>query len=415
MNPVDTGQPLSRVHGQAKTKREPKAQLTNLPVKPGETVLEVPTSCLQTLDTVPKPLVRKLPPKISVHGLLAADMLFDTLESSGAINNNNSNNGSQYAAAWNAVCPSPQDLSTAPLLWPEELQCLLPFAAWELLDKQKVKLAKDWAGVQPALPAIAPASTGSTASTGTGDGGRGGEEKEEAEDAIKARYTHAWLLVNTRTFYYINGKLKKRPRGDHMALQPVADLFNHTDDDSITCKVSFDYKGFAFRATKVYQRGDEVHICYGRHGNDKLLVEYGFAMDSNRWDEVCLDEVLLSRLDEAQKGSLEEFGFLRKYVLDQEDVCYRTQVAVRKLCCKPGEWRRFVDGADDGEASQAAVNDVLLEMLKEYRGKTEAMIGKVGDMTVGGAEQRDMLISRWKQIQRILQLHIDRLEGKTQP
>ncbi|KAI1411375.1 SET domain-containing protein [Hypoxylon sp. FL1857] len=332
-------------------------------IKPEEVVLEVPTVCLRTIDTVRKPIIRHLPKSISVHGLLAADLALDA--------------SSKYAV-WNAVCPSLEDFNGMPLVWPKELRALLPLAARDLLAKQDAKLVRDWAAVSAAFPQL-----------------------------DEAKYRYAWMLVNTRTFYYVNAKLKRRTKDDHMCLQPVADLFNHGDEG---CNVAFDYNGFAIKATQAYARGEEVKICYGRHSGDFLLVEYGFVMDGNRWDEFLLDDVLLPRLSARQKERLEEVGFLGKYVLDRETVCYRTQVAARLLCCGAREWKRFVDGIDDGERSQQGVDQLILDLLREQKQNAEKTISEVEALTAGDQQQREVLIKRWRQIQELVDANIVRLE-----
>ncbi|KAI1077505.1 SET domain-containing protein [Whalleya microplaca] len=336
-------------------------------IKPEETILDVPTACLRSIDTVRKSLIRKLPNSISVHGLLAADLALDT---------------SGKYTVWNAVCPSPADLSGMPLVWPPELQNLLPPAARELLAKQQAKYARDWGAVSSAFPEL---------SAQEGEG-----------------YRYAWLLVNTRTFYYVNARLKRRPKEDHMCLQPVADLFNHGDEG---CGVAFDGEGFSIKAARTYAAGEEVKICYGRHGGDFLLVEYGFVMGGNRWDEVLLDEVVLPRLSPRQRERLEEVGFLGKYVMDRETACYRTQVALRLLCCGVREWKKFVDGVDDGELYQGVVDQLLRELLMEYERKIEDTISEVEALDVGEPEQREALVQRWKQVRDIVGTNIVRLEG----
>ncbi|KAI1460070.1 SET domain-containing protein [Annulohypoxylon moriforme] len=333
-------------------------------IKPEEILLEVPTVCLRSIDTVRKPIARHLPKTITVHGLLAADLALDS---------------STKYAIWNAVCPTPEDLISMPLVWPKELRALLPKAARDLLAKQDAKFAKDWAMVSAAFP----------------------------EKLDEARYRYAWMLVNTRTFYYINAKLKRRVKDDHMCLQPVADLFNHGDEG---CNVAFDDEGFAVKSMRAYAKGEEVKICYGRHSGDFLLVEYGFVMDDNRWDEVLLDDVLLSRLSARQKERLEEVGFLGKYVLDGETVCHRTQVAARLLCCGVREWKRFVDGIDDGEHSQRAVDKVLLDLLSEQDRIAEKTISEIEALTVGDQQQREVLVERWRQIQDLVRTNIARIE-----
>ncbi|KAI2635377.1 SET domain-containing protein [Xylaria nigripes] len=337
-------------------------------IKEDEIVLEVPTTVLRTLSTVPKPRLRKLTEaNVSVHGILAAELAHDK---------------SDKYAPWSAICPTPQDLTTMPLVWPCELQALLPLRARELLDKQIAKSARDWELVASSYP----------------------------DKCGREAYTHAWLLVNSRTFYYLDAVLKKRrglSRDDCLALLPVADLFNHGDAEG--CHVAFGGDGFAFRATGPCRRGEEVRICYGRHGGDFLLVEYGFVMGGNRWDEALLDEVLLERLDEGMRERLDAAGFLGGYVLDSETVCYRTQVALRLICCSVGEWMRFVDGSDGGERSQDVVDALLLELLREYRGRVTSTIEKARGLQVGEQAQRDILVARWEQILWLIDTRISSL------
>ncbi|KAI0857317.1 SET domain-containing protein [Xylaria cubensis] len=353
-------------------------------IQTDEIVLDVPTNCLRTLSTVPKARLRRLSgdKNISVHGILAADL---ALDSSGKF------------APWDAVVPRPEDLVGLPLTWHPDLQALLPRHAAELLAAQKTKFARDWDAVAGAFPELIKGK------------GKNGEKDGMGMD----RYRHAWLLVNSRTFYYLDAALKKRrstSRDDHMTLQPVADLFNHADEGG--CHVAFGGDGFAFRATAPCRKGEEVKICYGRHGNDFLLAEYGFVMQENCWDEVLLDEVVLKRLDETQKKRLEDAGFLGRYVLDRDTVCHRTQAALRLLCCKVGEWMRFVNGSDDGEASQGAVDALLLELLQEYVAIVEDTVERIRVLEVGEGSQVDMLIERWEQIRKLVNTRIASLEGE---
>ncbi|KAI0173651.1 SET domain-containing protein [Hypoxylon sp. FL1284] len=337
------------------------------PIKPNEIILDVPTACLRSIDTVRPSIIRHLPKSITIHGLLATDLALD---------------GSSKYAAWNAVCPTPEDFNTIPLVWSRELQSFLPKAARALLLKQQAKFKRDWAMVSAAFP----------------------------QQLDEARYRYAWLLVNTRTFYYVNAKLKRRIRDDHMCLQPVADLFNHGDEG---CNVEFDHRGFSIKATQEYAEGDEVKICYGRHSGDLLLVEYGFVMEENRWDEVLLDDVLLPKLDVRQRDKLEEAGYLGNYVMDRETVCYRTQVAVRLLCCGFREWKRFVDGIDDGERSQPKVDMSILGLLEDLKQHSEKTISDITMLAIEDRQQRDMLVRRWEHIETLSDTNIARLRERT--
>ncbi|GJD03903.1 SET domain-containing protein [Colletotrichum higginsianum] len=315
------------------------------PIKKDDTILDVPIPCLKTISTIPKPLTRPFPKDTAVHALLALDIALDDAP------------------------PSRPALTS-----------LLPPAASSLLAAQREKFESHWSLVSAAaLP---------------GGAAVGYED-----------YRHAWLLVNSRTFYHT----AKRHRDDHMVLQPVADLLNHAPRG---CSVAFDARSFTILADRDYSPGDEIHICYGRHSNDFLLVEYGFVMapGENDWDEACLDDVLLPRLSDAHRRRLEERGFLGKYMLDAETVCYRTQVALRTLVLPPRRWAQFVDGFADGEAEQPEVDELLREVLAAYDVEIGTRIETAGALDEGEEFQRQMVVARWKQIQGLVRATIRKLD-----
>ncbi|WYZ45568.1 hypothetical protein EsH8_VIII_000884 [Colletotrichum jinshuiense] len=339
--------------------------VTTAPLKAEDTILDVPIPCLKTISTIPKPITRPFPKDTAVHALLAADIALDT---------------SPSFKTWSAVFPSPQDLSSCPLSWPVSLTSLLPPTALSLLSAQREKFESHWSLVSSAFP-----------------------------DMEYEAYRHAWLLVNSRTFYHVTPKTAKRSREDHMVLQPVADLFNHAPRG---CGVAFDRESFTITADRDYAAGEEIHICYGRHSNDFLLVEYGFVMaqGENEWDEACLDDAVLPRLDAAHRRRLEDRGFLGKYMLDAEMVCYRTQVALRTLVMPARRWAQFVDGFTDGEAEQPQVDGLLLEIMTAYDEEITSKIGEVDGLDEGEEFQRRMVVARWKQIQELVRTTIQKLK-----
>ncbi|KAK7739001.1 hypothetical protein SLS53_005897 [Cytospora paraplurivora] len=383
-------------------------------------ILHVPVTALRTKDTVPPTITKSLPKDITIHGLLAADLAL-----------NKPANSTKYAK-WQAVVPSREDiLQSMPLTWPPSLQSQLPTAAKRMLDKQRAKFERDWAHVSAALPTIqSRAAAARPPKGGSSDGGSGGSPGVAVEAACTTRdeYLHAWLLVNTRTFYFVTPRTERLPKEDHMVLQPVADLFNHTDRGG--CGVAFDHaEAFTFTAARPYARGEEVHISYGRHSNDFLLVEYGFVLGRNEWDEVCLDGAVLPALSGAQREELEGVGFLGNYVLDRDTVCHRTQVALRILAVSGryggltmGAWRRFVNGLDDGEGSQAKADSLLVGLLEEYDGVIGGKVKELKKLEFGddddddGGEdlnesRRGLLLARWGQIRELVRATVERLQG----
>lgn len=267
-----------------------------------------------------------------------------------------------------------------PLSWPSELQNLLPHKAKQLLDKQRAKFDIDWALVTAAYPTLS-----------------------------KDDFLYAWHLVNSRTFYHVTKTTEKLPKADHMVLQPVADLFNHSPDG---CKVSFDDTCFTITTTTSYNEGDELFIRYGSHSNDFLLVEYGFTLPGsmNPWDEICLDPYLCSEFTKRQRAELEETGFWGKYMLDSETACYRTHTALRMLCCSYSRWRAVLDGERDEDQDQEAVSEGLVVVLTRCGDDVMSKLNELDRCTVGNEDMIRSLRTRWLQMMELVDVSIERLQ-----
>ena len=92
-------------------------------------------------------------------------------------------------------------------------------------------------------------------------------------------YQFAWQSVQARAF----GK-----RLPWTAMVPFADCLNH---GNVQTKYDYNVEGNGmFRLFPTgrnrYPRGAEVINSYGRRANENLLLDYGFAMLDNEWDNV---------------------------------------------------------------------------------------------------------------------------------
>ncbi|PHH66410.1 hypothetical protein CDD81_7465 [Ophiocordyceps australis] len=323
------------------------------PLKPGDTVLSVPAALLRSLGNTPKPVVRRLE-GASVHAILAAALCLDDSPDFGL---------------WRAVLPSPATLRAAmPLCWPPELQLLLPAAAKTLLDSQCAKLDRDWALVAAAY-ADSPIS--------------------------RLDFVYAWALVNSRTFYHTTPRtLARLPSDDHMVLQPVADLFNHTPHAAAACSVAFDSRGYTFTALHAYSPGQELLIRYGAHSNDHLLVEYGFTLDSHPADDILLDPYLCPQ-----------------YMLGSDEPCYRTLTALRLLCLSTPQWRAVLDGSRHEDHDRDAVHAQLLKLLSKLQKDVRSKLAQLHRTKAGTPAMRTSLRTRWLQVKDLTMAHVSRLEA----
>lgn len=286
--------------------------------------------------------------------------------------------------------------SGMPIRWPSALHAFLPPGAKPILENQRKNYERDMSAFRSLLASRTPRAS------------------EDAAHMAEEAYSHAWLLVNSRSFYWDYPKsgsssssqhrnkskaVRKRPRDDCMALCPFIDYFNHVSGTACA-QVEYNVTGFTVRSDREYEEGEEINVSYGAHSNDFLMVEYGFVMHNaqNEDDWTPLDEYVLPLLDTEQKQRLEENGLLGKYVLDVNgNVCHRTQCALRALFLPLRRWERFVAGVDDGEKDQAKVNELSNgKVLKEYARVAETMRHQLADLEKSYA--KDMLLSRWHQI-----------------
>ncbi|KAI9645322.1 hypothetical protein NHQ30_006058 [Ciborinia camelliae] len=334
----------------------------------GDTLVHVPIKTLRKETDVPSQY-SGLARNIAVHSLLALSL--DSL----------------LGPEWIAVLPSKQDMHTSmPLFWNPCLQELLPYSAKALLTTQKDKITSAWTIIC----------------------------KQYSEPPITYdEFMYNYSIVNSRTFYYLAPTIKSpklQPANeDRLALNPFADYMNHSSQPTVNATLG--RRGYTLTASQPIKQGSEVHISYGSHNNDFLLVEYGFILEDNRWDEVTLDPWITPLLNQEQKEHLEEMGFLGNYLLDHDTICYRTQVVLRILCLPLGRWKRFVQGSEGEEVSQEAADKILLKVLMV--GKKEAMetIKRIGESWNELDSQRDTLKGRWNQLVLLLERALNRIES----
>ena len=344
----------------------------------GTELVHVPTKALLTTNSIPARFADQHGP-ISAHGLIAA--FLTSAAKSGA---------DEEYGPWMATWPAWDHFAaTMPMLWPEELfrattvsardrrlawpvpcgigafngqwayttpLARLTVASAPLIVKQQKKLDADFAAAREATPRL----------------------DERA-------YTHMWLIVNTRSFYW-DLPLRHQPQGaeDRMALCPFVDYFNHAD---VGCVVQYNRNGYTVAADRDYEAGEELFVCYGAHNGDLMFAEYGFVPQPNCFDAVSLDAFVLSPLtdiDDKHGPRLKKAGYLDNYSVVAVDsgaeICHRTQVAARTVTMRPTEWLDFVqDGRSSAEQDKQALEYIRLNIIGPFKEIAERSIRILDD------------------------------------
>ncbi|KAJ0408512.1 hypothetical protein P43SY_006442 [Pythium insidiosum] len=132
-------------------------------------------------------------------------------------------------------------------------------------------------------------------------------------------YEHLFGAANSmvppeRFFWAISVLMSRATSGkaQPFTLIPFFDWFNHTHDGD-ECGHEYDAEqGFVVYTTREYQAGEQLCISYGRHGNTRLLRNYGFTIPSNSNDTVSLTlPPELQQFDDADQMRQEKMETLR--------------------------------------------------------------------------------------------------------
>lgn len=149
---------------------------------------------------------------------------------------------------------------------------------------------------------------------------------------------------------------------------------------------------YAYHETEA---GEEILTTYGAHSNDKLLVHYGFicAHQPNGHspdDDIHLDHLIIPNLSQDVREQLQDVGFLGAYALlpATNELCFKTEVAVRAALQTSNEWEYFIAcGEDLSEDYSLKVRQFMYPLLVEYR-----------KLAVARCEAPGMIGLRWRQI-----------------
>ncbi|CAA20873.1 ribosomal protein lysine methyltransferase Set11 [Schizosaccharomyces pombe] len=197
-----------------------------------------------------------------------------------------------------------------------------------------------------------------------------------------------WLCVNTRCLYYDTGSKNTE---DHLTLAPIFEYFNHSPEAQTAL---INTRGtITIKSTRRIDKGEQIFLCYGPHGNDKLFTEYGFCLSNNPNISIQLDRFI--EFDKWQQSFLQDHGYWNDYTCSLHGASFRTLVGVRTLLVSPSEklndasydqTRRvlqYINGFSDGSRDRQDVEDYLKKVLQELLCEAEECKEKVKGISDG--------------------------------
>ncbi|KAL4807604.1 hypothetical protein BDV18DRAFT_106062 [Aspergillus unguis] len=402
-------------------------------IEENEVLLSIPVSLMLTSDSVPESFVSRFPEGTSNHALLAAYLTHGD-STSGPLSG---------IDTWKAVWPSWEEFEQSmPLFWTGKLRA----SNLDSLTEGSTGATgwnEDGIVSEPGMSLLPPSisnhwasqqiNTGNTKATSaysydTRYQNLLAQQYKRLRDhwtsvvsvfpsTVWTDFARNWAVVNSRSFYYVSPE-KEEPEdwNDAIALVPYADYFNHVDDAD--CEVHFDGKEYTFKASRQYEKGEEIYMSYGSHSNDFLLVEYGFYLEDNPSDAVYLDGIILADLDAGQTKDLAEYDYFGNFELTSSGVGDSTIAAASIKYMSDPDWRNYVTGVSERGFDKNKTADIIRGWigiyLEECSIKTESLIRLSETISAESEREKlDSMLDRWRQIRCLCQSAMSAISEQT--
>lgn len=152
------------------------------------------------------------------------------------------------------------------------------------------------------------------------------------------------------------------------ALQPLADMINHSNEPDTTWDYVDDLRSGTMRTEKSVKKGSPFSISYGDKGNLRLLAYYGFALEDNVYDEAVVyiglndnDPLTKEKLERAHNPDASRYRLLYKLNADPSNEGFEDAMRFARLVvAKEADLEHLPVGGDHGPFSTQNERDALL-------------------------------------------------------
>ncbi|CRK95805.1 CLUMA_CG009260, isoform B [Clunio marinus] len=237
-------------------------------------------------------------------------------------------------------------------------------------------------------------------------------KSKSSENFSLETFKWAYFVCNSRSIYIKGEVLKPLVECMHfeeilidspnMALAPLLDLLNHSDQAETKSQLSHSDRFIAENAEKIkinevrltYQLHtvkkvesyQQIFINYGAHNNTKLLLEYGFVIPNNQMDflEFCLSDINSYIKSHSELKTLlipkHKYKFIRDHNLDEQmfidsrDGLNHNFQAVLAILLVPQNLYNLTQVAFGDELNFSNIKQHALEILKQKKIEMEKFI-----------------------------------------
>ncbi|KAL6069106.1 SET domain-containing protein 4, variant 3 [Balamuthia mandrillaris] len=191
-------------------------------------------------------------------------------------------------------------------------------------------------------------------------------------------------VVNTRACYM------DVDTNDTNTLVPFADFLNHNNNVQSVGEFRKESDEYRIVTRTPFKKGEQVFICYGKHGNTQLLHLYGFVLNDNQEDVYTFDDPLQwlcsssIPLKEEKDTALTDAGLLfgEFYVWPSGEVSWNLLTVLRVYFLTAREFtierkhQRLMAGEEENEGNGLQLQDAQAKTNRFLCRLAELLLGK---------------------------------------
>ncbi|KAJ4770711.1 SET domain-containing protein [Rhynchospora pubera] len=213
------------------------------PIEAGDCILKIPFSAHISVDNLPLEMMPLIPNEIDSQSLVAVALLAEQ----------NLGQKSDWAPYVNCL-PGLGEMHNSIFWSKEELEMIRPSFVYSETIEWRKQFEKDFLALKTAM-----------------------ENFPDLFGNVQLEnFLHARALVSSRAWEIIKG----------VAMIPFADFLNHDGSSNSVLAINVKEQRDEVIADRSYAVGDEVFIRYGKFSNATLLLDFGFTLPVNCYDQV---------------------------------------------------------------------------------------------------------------------------------
>ncbi|CAF3265042.1 unnamed protein product [Rotaria socialis] len=122
------------------------------------------------------------------------------------------------------------------------------------------------------------------------------------------QFQWAYYIINTRCVHFPMD-ISSKDQDNNLCLIPYLDFVNHSIEPNTMSNFNSFTRSYEIRTTKPIDINEQITFLYNPHSNVDLLIEYGFVLTSNLYNQLNIEYELEQILSNEQIQKIKSFNY----------------------------------------------------------------------------------------------------------